>query len=514
MALFAPSPYGSLYDEIEGGGVDSGPGPSTNSNQATLAPSPYESLYAERDVDRKTNPYLLSPLANAYYDEQKKDLPDGRTYGYEPPPNIEQEQPKGIPMPDPKEDPGGAIIVGALNRGAGMGNGTGLVEMPQPPSMEEVQIKALEEEGKQVLFDQNKIPKPMESMAFNMGLMSFGLNLLSGNDYATAFNQAGAHFQQAYGREKREIWAQDLIDQGYDAQDIQRWIETGDNKDLTDPMEKKMRMQQYRLGQQQLENAMYENSPQMRAYKRGMENYNMQMEAAKFQSQQNFQNENLKISQTQANIANEHLKLAQQKELRLAATAGATADGKFSAEKEKALNHYTRAQSGMKNYDATMAQLGDKGNKVHEQAGSWIPGVGMAKRLANAKMVEMALSGDPLQVQMAREWDNDATTAILAEKEWLSPVMRKDSGAAVSHNEWNNMGNIYFPRPGDSAEKIAQKQQAREIVTMSMNPNASPQLKQAVDAFSSGQIKDLRLINGQAYVGVGGKMIPIPMTQF
>ncbi|MGL5013797.1 MAG: hypothetical protein ACRC6V_05825 [Bacteroidales bacterium] len=269
-------------------------------------------------------PALAKPVADSMAEKERINEPDGTTHPSPPtraPIVVEnkdvdvpklKEEAKGVPLPDPKTDPGGAIAAGALNRGAGFGNGTGMVKMPEPPTKTEEMARAVEEEGKQVMFDMNKVPKPMESNAFNMGLMSFGLNLLSHGDYAQAFNAAGEHFQQSYGREKREIWAQDLVSQGYDAQDIQRWIQTGDNKDLTDPMEKKMKMQQYRLGQENLSKAMYENSDSMRQYALEGDQYDRQMKQAELNQSWNFQNENLKISQTQANIANENLKMEQE----------------------------------------------------------------------------------------------------------------------------------------------------------------------------------------------------------
>lgn len=411
MALYG-MPYGAMNPEAH----QKPTGPTPEEEQALRQKS--QAAQAEWQAQ---NPGPFSAAANAYYSNLKAQQHDGTTSATAGPPKdpepTQEKMPEGIPMPDPKEDPGGAIITTAMNRGAGMGNGTGLVKMPKRPSAQENMVRAAEEEGKQTLFDMNKIPKPMESNAFNMGLLSFGLNLLSGNDMATSFNQAGAHFQQAYGREKREIWAQDLVDQGYDAQDIQRWIETGDNNDLKDPMDKKMKMQQYRMGQEQLSKIMYENSDEMRQFALDKDYYTMEMEQAKFQSQQNFQNENLKIAQTQANIANERLKLEQRQysDKQAAAVAGKPDPKMFMSGALTAGLNYSdviKSASYMPSagdYAKVFAidQLPEFAQEYAKQ--SWTPEMHAANQMRNqvSEMIGRALSGAALSETKERPtWAN------------------------------------------------------------------------------------------------------------
>lgn len=49
-----------------------------------------------------------------------------------------------------------------------------------------------------------------------------------------------------------------------------------------------------------------------------------------------------------------------------------------------------------------------------------------------------------------------------AAKEWLAPVLRKDTGAAVTDGEMAMYGPMYLPMPGDGPEVIAQKREARK----------------------------------------------------
>lgn len=415
---------------------------------------------------------------------------DGRTYA-EGSPSAEAPMPEGdfqgVLMPDPQQDPAGAIKALAVNRGAGVGNGVGLTPPPQAPKMKQVTQQVQDMEGKQVLFDQNKIPKPMESNAFNMGLMSFGLNLLSGNDWATSFNQAGAHFDQAYGREKRELWAQDLRAQGFDDHEIQRYIETGDNKALSDPMEKKMKQQQFALGQAQLAKAQYESSDEYLEYQQGRQNWQDQMQMKQMENQQMFQNESLKISQAQLGLAQQKMEIA----ARTAADKAAQPP-KYNEALSKAENHYLRARQGLSNYQET-----EKRFNIDYQS------QGAAKKMADAATIDMIFSGNAKAEAMARMVNHEAAEIVNAEREWLAPVLRKDSGAAISQGEWKTTGEVYFPRPGDSNERIAQKQQSREVATLAMDPQAPESVKQANRLYSQGQLKALRLVNGQVYANDG-----------
>jgi hypothetical protein len=51
-----------------------------------------------------------------------------------------------------------------------------------------------------------------------------------------------------------------------------------------------------------------------------------------------------------------------------------------------------------------------------------------------------------------------------AQRAFTEARLRKESGAAISQQEYENDGRIYFAQPGDSPETIAQKQKARQAV--------------------------------------------------
>lgn len=199
--------------------------------------------------------------------------------------------------PDMRTDPANALASTTYNRsinGIGMGQRTAPEVPGVPKSPQEAGFVAKELESKRIAFDQNKIPKWYESNAFSMGLISFGLNMMSGNDAATSFNAAGKVFEQGYGREKREAWAQELRDQGYDDNEILKWIETGDNKELTDPNEKIMKNMEYQRAQYQLEDARY-NVNEGRQAKAEQQAFDNQMKVAEFDANQAYRESQLQL---------------------------------------------------------------------------------------------------------------------------------------------------------------------------------------------------------------------------
>lgn len=178
-------------------------------------------------------------------------------------------QAKGFkPVPGALQDPAGHLAALNENRQKGVGDATGNmnIEAPTPPTPAQQQDMKLNQVGQKASFDQNAIPEWYKSDSFNYGLISFGLNLLSGNDLATSFGAAGNAFQSMYGQEKRGIWAQDLTKKGYDPVEIENWVRTGDSKVLTSPEERQSKMIAQQLQMQQLDNAQYTNSPEMRQY--------------------------------------------------------------------------------------------------------------------------------------------------------------------------------------------------------------------------------------------------------
>lgn len=67
------------------------------------------------------------------------------------------------------------------------------------------------------------------------------------------------------------------------------------------------------------------------------------------------------------------------------------------------------------------------------------------------------------------------------EKEFIGSILRPETGAAASDEEWSMYGGKYFPRPGDTPEILARKKQVRQqdIDTMAtMAGKAAGQIKE------------------------------------
>ena len=61
---------------------------------------------------------------------------------------------------------------------------------------------------------------------------------------------------------------------------------------------------------------------------------------------------------------------------------------------------------------------------------------------------------------------------------FITALLRKESGAAIGASEFATAEKNYFPKPGDDAATIAQKQQARKTAIKAMEIQAGPGAKQ------------------------------------
>lgn len=61
---------------------------------------------------------------------------------------------------------------------------------------------------------------------------------------------------------------------------------------------------------------------------------------------------------------------------------------------------------------------------------------------------------------------------LQAAREWLAPVLRKDTGAAVGPGELVTYMGIYLPSPTDDAATLAQKAQARQVAEQALRAQA------------------------------------------
>ncbi len=60
------------------------------------------------------------------------------------------------------------------------------------------------------------------------------------------------------------------------------------------------------------------------------------------------------------------------------------------------------------------------------------------------------------------------------QREFINAQLRRESGAAISPSEFDNARKQYFPQPGDSPERLAQKRLSRELAIRNMAQSAGP----------------------------------------
>jgi hypothetical protein len=116
------------------------------------------------------------------------------------------------------------------------------------------------------------------------------------------------------------------------------------------------------------------------------------------------------------------------------------------------------------------------------------------KGVTNTGIVRSAIGGTVGLTPFIGEKLQDATNALInplpsvlggpsaeqqqvdqARRNFITAVLRQESGAAIAASEFANEEKKYFPQVGDTAEVIAQKQKARELAIKAMNIQAGPQ---------------------------------------
>jgi hypothetical protein len=68
---------------------------------------------------------------------------------------------------------------------------------------------------------------------------------------------------------------------------------------------------------------------------------------------------------------------------------------------------------------------------------------------------------------------------------FITAILRKESGAAISPQEFTVAEKLYFPKPGDDASVIKQKQRARDLAIKAMKVQAGPGAK-SIDQLGVG----------------------------
>jgi hypothetical protein len=78
-----------------------------------------------------------------------------------------------------------------------------------------------------------------------------------------------------------------------------------------------------------------------------------------------------------------------------------------------------------------------------------------------------------------------------ARRNFISAVLRKESGAAIGVEEYANEERKYFPQIGDSSEVIKQKQDARQLAIKALESQAGSSGKRQIEKITNQQLSAL-----------------------
>lgn len=125
------------------------------------------------------------------------------------------------------------------------------------------------------------------------------------------------------------------------------------------------------------------------------------------------------------------------------------------------------APKGMNEGQAKAAGFADRIVEANPVLDTAPPSVG-ASFLSNAPGGNFALTPDQ-------------QTFFQAERNFINAVLRRESGAVISDEEFSNARKQYIPQPGDSAQVLEQKRRNRETVKRSFSRDAGPSYQPVID---------------------------------
>lgn len=138
--------------------------------------------------------------------------------------------------------------------------------------------------------------------------------------------------------------------------------------------------------------------------------------------------------------------------------------------------------------------------------------LGYAQRIAQASEVIDRLGG---QFTGAGSYIGRAVPNILksedrqlfeqAQRNFINAVLRKESGAVISPEEFENARQQYFPQPGDTLSTLQQKKQNRETIYQNFLRNAGNPPALTQQSNNTVQVEGKSYVVGQVYQDASGK---------
>lgn len=124
-----------------------------------------------------------------------------------------------------------------------------------------------------------------------------------------------------------------------------------------------------------------------------------------------------------------------------------------------------------------ITNLENQGVKVPGRASTVVSGIAGMTPFAGEKYSEATKSLFNVLPEFVGGLSPQEQQNAQARKNFISAVLRKESGAAISPQEYANEERKYFPQLGDSDAVVKQKQQARESAIKALEVQAGPGAK-------------------------------------
>ncbi len=335
--------------------------------------------------------------------------------------------------------------------------------------------------GRQDADFQNTNLEWWEDRAFYQGLMRWGMGVLGGEDYGTAFDNATSIYESEKSRDQREQWAEEMSDE-YSPRSIQKWLETGNEADLESYESMADEENRRMLDREQLASRMsVEDTKKLQQ----LQLQNQILENKNLNRQWEWDKEDRKYSTRKAYWDAERAKFQAQK-AQNQATGGGTGTTKQTE---------LTAKTGL---------YGDIMNTVDLKTANLVPTVGEDVR----SLITTAAFGDSAAGRrIGDQFKSDQQVQIERNRQsFIQGPLRIATGSAYGSQEMADWENILFPQT-NNPEEIRRKMLAQAVVMSQFNKINSGGTKEtipkeAVSGVASGQYEARVDPNSGSIIGI------------
>ncbi|AUG88494.1 hypothetical protein PQC39_gp130 [Vibrio phage Vp_R1] len=280
--------------------------------------------------------------------------------------------------------------------------------------------------------------------------LRFFLNVLSGVPIGAAYMDASDFYDNRQATDRRHAYREELLEDGYSPESIEKWITTGNQDDLFDRDKRMMDRRKDELGLSQseatLEGTLLGNQQKQNELDAYDPDYENKMKDLELEH---------KLAQIGASKASAQASLAAVRK----AMQPNIPYSKMTESQNTAYNAMQNMIAGNSAFNNTF-----EGGRVMD--GKTYPGATFLGEVTSRLMDNSGVNG--WSEAAIRSLPGETMKALRLERDFLAGIMRKESGAAVSASEWQTRGSTFFPRRDDTPQDIARKSLLRELAIMNM----------------------------------------------